>query len=225
MTNSTVTLKDALSLPPRDLATRGVNRPSVKEVVTRIAEGDNAAVSSSATKAMQILQSTPLKTIYFSVDVRPPYVGTYTKISGPEGHRLARQPFKQGRTDTNYDYDSEAEWEEPEEGEDLLSDAGSDAESNSETDDMEGFLDDEGTEGPKRRFLLGNQEPVSSGLCWQDVDGQQNCPISLREYKLSLLLGKPFLEPAADTLLMRRQTLLHFRLIRFRTCTGSKRKK
>lgn len=186
------TLHDTLNLPPSALVPRGINRPSVKEVVSRIAEGDDNARSSTAADAMKTLRSIPLKTIYFSVDVRPPYVGTYTKISAMDGSRLARQPFRRGRTDTDYDYDSEAEWEEPEEGEDILSDADSDAESTSETDDMEGFLDDDGTEGPKRRFLLGDQEPVTSGLCWEDVDGLQDSPIPMRGYKLSLLLGKSF---------------------------------
>jgi len=218
--DSSVTLQDALDLPPSELASRGSLRPSVKEVVSRIADSDDPARSSTATDAMNILRSIPLKTIYFSVDVRPPYVGTYTKISGTDGSRLARQPFKRGRTDTDYDYDSEAEWEEPEEGEDILSDADSDAESTSETDDMEGFLDDDGTEGPKRRFLLGDQEPVSSGLCWENADGLQDSPIAMRGHKLSLLLGKSFSTLVPLTLLICFQTLLNFQLIHFRTPTG-----
>lgn len=199
---------------------RGISRPSVKEVVARIVDGDDNARPSTATDAMKLLRSIPLKTIYFSVDVRPPYLGTYTKISGADGMRLARQPFKRGRIDTDYDYDSEAEWEEPEEGEDILSDADSDAESTSETDDMEGFLDDDGIERPKRRFLLGDQEPLSSGLCWEDVDGLQDSPISLRDYKLSLLLGRSSSNLLLTHMLTHSQILLHFRSIHFPMFTG-----
>jgi chromatin assembly factor 1 subunit A len=69
--------------------------------------------------------------------------------------------------DTNYDYDSEAEWEEPEEGEDLNSE---DEEEMSEDgdDDMDGFLDDEddAMAGGKRRLIVGDLEPVSSGIRW-----------------------------------------------------------
>lgn len=186
--DSNVTLKDALNLPPSATGRRGILRPSVKEVVNRMAVGDTTATSSTSSDTMTTLRSIPIKTIYFSVDVRPPYIGTYTKIAEQDGRQLARHPFKRCRTDTNYDYDSEAEWEEPEEGEDILSDADSDIESSSETDDMDGFLDDDGTDRPKRRFLV-DQEPVSSGLCWEDFDGNQESSMSMKEFKMTLLLG------------------------------------
>lgn len=192
-----IALKTSLSLAPFDYL-RGEQRPSVREIVTRITDSNSGPQDTSSQTAVQagqqalsLLRSVPLKRIYFSVDVRPPYIGTFTKIAGEQGSRLARNPFSRRRIDTDYDYDSEAEWEEPEEGEELGSDAESDAESTAETDDMDGFLDDEEAEGgAKRRFLVGDMEPVSSGLCWEDPCARQESQVSMRELKLSLLLGK-----------------------------------
>jgi chromatin assembly factor 1 subunit A len=189
--DQSVSLATSLSMTPFELV-RGTRRPPVKELVSRI-EGCELTTKDShfaAQEAMRLLRSTPLKCIYFSRDVRPPYVGTYTKFA-EESSRVARQPFRRIRTDTDYDYDSEEDWEEPEEGEDLGSDAGSDADSGAETDDLEGFLDDEDTDGSaRRRFLVGDMEPVSSGLCWENLEAQQDSlSNSMREFKLTLLLG------------------------------------
>lgn len=111
-----------------------------------------------------------MKYIHFSEDVRPPYYGTYTKNYGDaEARRLARNPIARVRKDTQYDYDSEAEWEEPEEGEDLDSDGEDDGDEDIE-DDMDGFLDDDEDAQLKRRLISGDLVPVSTGLCWEDSD-------------------------------------------------------
>ena len=111
-----------------------------------------------------------LKYISFHQDVRVPYIGTYTKRPL---HRtlssLGRRPFQHLRPDTCYEEDSEAEWEEPEEGEDLMSEAGDDDGSANEEDEMEDFLDDEDDPGVQRRGAVkGELVPVCSGICWQD---------------------------------------------------------
>ena len=52
-------------------------------------------------------------------DERPPYRGTWSKKSV----RVAgRRPFAKDAEILNYDYDSEAEWEEEEPGEDIEED-------------------------------------------------------------------------------------------------------
>ena len=124
----------------------------------------------SSQNPVDLLQSLPLRYLHFAEDVRPPYFGTYTKIrSSSSSRRLSRNPFARERVDTNYDYDSEAEWEEPEEGEDLLNDEDDEAESNSDPDEMDEFLDDEHDEvRNKRKLITGDLLPVSTGLCWQD---------------------------------------------------------
>lgn len=116
------------------------------------------------------LQSLPLRYLHFQEDVRPPYFGTYTrKRSSHSSRHLCRKPFARERDDTNYDYDSEAEWEEPEEGEDLMNDEDDEAESNSDPDEMDEFLDDEHDElKNKRKVITGDLLPVSTGLCWED---------------------------------------------------------
>lgn len=119
---------------------------------------------------LDLLQSLSLRYLHFAEDVRPPYFGTYTKKrSSSSSRRLSRNPFARERDDTNYDYDSEAEWEEPEEGEDLMNDEDDEAESTGDPDEMDEFLDDEHDEMKnKRKLITGDLLPVSTGLCWEN---------------------------------------------------------
>lgn len=138
-----------------------------------------------------------MKYLQFGEDVRPPYYGTWTK-SYPAAleRRLARNTVSRFRQDVNYDYDSEAEWEEPEEGEDLGSEGEDDLEEEGD-DDMDGFLDDEEDSQLKRRMLSGDLEPVSTGLCWEDGqgvsklnDGSGAICTDFKDFKMEFLLGK-----------------------------------
>ena len=157
-------------------------------------------------KPTDLLRSTSLKYLRFAEDVRPPYIGTYTRL--PPAHstlRLCRKPFTRALPATNYDYDSEAEWEEPGEGEDLDSEGEEDIENEEEADDMEGFLDDEdvtdglGLKGTKRRHIMGDIQPVATDLFWErSVATPQaftvpygDTSLDLRPFKLDILLGKP----------------------------------
>ncbi|KAJ5165247.1 Chromatin assembly factor 1 subunit A [Penicillium coprophilum] len=119
-------------------------------------------------KPEELLRKVTMKSLKFGEDIRPPYQGTYTRcVSELCTRRLARNPFYRGLPDTDYDYDSEAEWEEPEEGEELDSEE-EDEGSDEGEDDLEGFLDDEDdapAEG-KRRLIVGDLEPVSTGIQW-----------------------------------------------------------
>jgi len=83
------------------------------------------------------------------------------------------------RPELDYDYDSEAEWQESEEGDDVESNAESDDEGNSAADpeEMDDFLDDEETgEGAKnkRKLFTSDMKPTCSGICWEDPQGDQS---------------------------------------------------
>lgn len=131
---------------------------------------DADGASEASTKLQDLLRKIPMKSLKFGEDVRPPYQGTYTKPL-PEGsaNKLSRNPFHRGLPDTNYDYDSEAEWEDAEEGEELDSEEEEEV-SEEGDDDMEGFLDDEDDHpvDGKRRLIVGDLEPVCTGIRWQD---------------------------------------------------------
>ena len=116
----------------------------------------------------QLLCHIPIKLLKFHEDVRPPYQGTFTRFV-PESSvvKVSRNPYHRVIPDINYDYDSEAEWEEPEEGEELESEEEEEGSDDGE-DDLEGFLDDEddALAGGKRRLIVGDLEPVCSGIRW-----------------------------------------------------------
>ncbi|KAF2488356.1 hypothetical protein BU16DRAFT_474143 [Lophium mytilinum] len=153
---------------------------------------DEAARASA--QPLDLLKKVPMKYLFFPEDVRPPYYGTFTKVPTPqEAARLARNPFYRGLPEADYDYDSEAEWEEPEEGEDLDSEGDDDSEA--DDDDLESFLDDEDAAENKRRLISGDLEPVSTGLCWEDgrgvarrADGSGEICLEFRELKMGMLL-------------------------------------
>ncbi|KAH8805786.1 chromatin assembly factor 1 subunit A-domain-containing protein [Xylogone sp. PMI_703] len=147
-------------------------------------EPQNAHVKSTS----DLLKSIPLKFLKFQEDVRPPYCGTYTSqpVSGMK--KLARNPLRRDLPNTNYDYDSEAEWVEDEDAEDLNSEGEEEEDLGDDGDDMDGFLDDENDEKPIRRFVpQGDLEPVSSGLCWEDDRGK-NSNIQMAPYRMEFIL-------------------------------------
>lgn len=165
---------------------------SVKAIISKIAGTDGALDAPGHENPLRLLQRIPMRYLQFHEDVRPPYIGTYTK---PVPRRLARNPLARLRPDTDYDDDSEAEWEEPEEGEDIDIDDESDGEAPSEMDDMEGFLDDEDDGQPVRKKLLATDlEPISSGICFEDGSGfcydESGVQVNSRLYKLEILLGR-----------------------------------
>ena len=146
-------------------------------------------------RSEDLLDAVIIRHLHFAEDVRPPYSGSYTKISSPrQAARLRRAPFSKIRTDTNYDYDSEAEWEEPEEGEDIQSDGEDDAESEASADEMDGFLDDEQDAAKaKRRLITTDLEPVTTGICWDDGSGKgtrDEAGLDLKSMRLCWLIGK-----------------------------------
>lgn len=176
---------------------RGRQRlPTVKEILIKMQgssanpinlteEKDTTEVNK---KPEDILRKIPVKSLKFSEDVRPPYQGTFTRpIPEHSAIRLSRNPFKREMPGINYDYDSEAEWEEPEEGEDLDSE-GEEELSDDGDEDMDGFLDDgdEDQANPKRKLIVGDLEPTCSGLCWEDGSGAST---DLSEYRMEIISG------------------------------------
>ncbi|RAL07007.1 putative chromatin assembly factor 1 subunit A [Aspergillus homomorphus CBS 101889] len=166
---------------------RGRQTASVKEILLQMQNlADQAETSEDAHKKPQeLLRQVRMKSFRFGEDVRPPYQGTFTKrLSESTAHRLMRNPFHRGLPEVNYDYDSEAEWEEPEEGEELDSEEEDEMSEDGE-DDMDGFLDDEDDHlvDGKRRLIVGDLEPVSTGIRWQGhgVDSE------LQMYKLETI--------------------------------------
>ncbi|KAF8848179.1 hypothetical protein BDZ45DRAFT_733096 [Acephala macrosclerotiorum] len=191
---------DASSLfhisPQVAAAHRGRRRMPVREIMTDFYEGKASrpidlttdSQNSQIKRTTDLLKEVPMKFLKFQEDVRPPYRGTYTARPVNGMTKLARNPIRRDLPDTNYDYDSEAEWIEDEDAEDLKSE-GDEEEELDEDEDMEGFLDDEGdeTSSSKRLVLQGDLEPISTGLCWEDRK-KRNTNVKMVAYRMEVIL-------------------------------------
>ena len=156
-------------------------------------------------KPTDLLKNIPMKYLKFDEDYRPPYTGTFTKsLDRRAVSRLCRKPFSRELPNTNYDYDSEAEWEEPGEGEDLNSEGEEEVGEDDEENDMEGFLDDE-NDALKRGPLLGDLKPTCSGICWESLGNEDYQLANLDVLdpslcKLDILMGKSLIPVPVPTL-------------------------
>ena len=198
----TFNVNDLLHISSVTTSRRQSQQHSVKDIVAELDGTTTNPVDLTEShshrakiRPLDKLKRIPLKFLKFSQDVRPPYVGTYTHITSRHlVAKLARKPFSRGRPDTNYDYDSEAEWEEPLDGEDLNSEGEEEEDDDEEGNDMDGFLDDEDAIATKRKPLMGNTEPICSGLCWEgpgeQLRGAGIADIDRRLLRLDILLGK-----------------------------------
>lgn len=199
-----------LKLAFHQKANLGKNYCSVKEIIERIhgtfrspIDLTSSESESTVQKPIEMLRQIPVKYLKFAEDVRPPYIGTYTKISSPAVANLRRNPFIRSLLSINYDYDSEAEWEDPGEGEDLDSEVDEEVGDDEEGDEMEGFLDDEevpeGVRGVNKiRPLIGDLKPISTGLCWETQkpkgppgDFDSPTSVDLSGLKLDIISGRP----------------------------------
>lgn len=189
-------LPEALSHPRN---ARSTLEPRVSDVITAIQGGlpSVPGYTDDARRPQDILENVLMRHLQFAEDVRPPYFGSYTKITDTrQATKLARSPFSRIRTDTNYDYDSEAEWDEPEEGEDIGSDCGDDeAESVDSGGEMDAFLDDDDDAGrPKPRQPLAELVPICTNMNWEDAHGKtsaNDAPFDLGTMRLEWLLDLP----------------------------------
>lgn len=198
---------ELLHTPPHKQSRRSRQRNTVKDLIARIHGTSQNPIdlrdsrSKAVDKPTALLAGIPVKYLRFAEDVRPPYIGTYTKVSDPRAYsKLRRNPFTRSLP-VNYDYDSEAEWEEPGEGEDLDSEGEEDAGEDDEEDEMEGFLDDEeGTDGnrlvnAKHRLVASDLEPLSIGICWADMQNahcsnEEDQGLDLQSFKLEMISGE-----------------------------------
>lgn len=178
---------------------------SVKELVAEIRGTSRSPIDltrigiKSTRNAPHLLAAIPIKYLHFAEDVRPPYVGTFTKILEPKAClNLCRNPFSRTLPAVNYDYDSEAEWEDPGEGEDLESE-GEEEEEDEDADDIGEFLDDAeetGEPSSKGRLMCDDLEPISTGLCWENQGVQNQSSnvnkggLDLKAFKIRTLSGE-----------------------------------
>lgn len=203
-TNGPFNAYDLLHMSPRS-SRRAPRVHAVKDVIARIhgsAMNPIDLTKSHSRRATQkptdLLKNTPMKYLKFFEDYRPPYTGTFTKITDRRiMSKLSRRPFGRELPDTDYDYDSEAEWEEPGEGEELDSEGEEEVGEDEEENDMEGFLDDE-NDAVRKRPLLGDLEPTCSGICWEDLENEESKlanldVLDLSHFKLDILMGKNLL--------------------------------
>lgn len=152
--------------------------PCAKELIMSMQDPSSNTVDLTAASRQleETLKKIPMKFLSYYEDVRPPYTGTFTRRIPPsDAAKLCRNPFGRLIPQVDYDYDSEAEWEDPEEGEDLDSDDG-DEEVDDEDDDMDGFLDDGDEDVPsgKRKIMVDSLEPVCSGLRFESDEQDSN---------------------------------------------------
>jgi chromatin assembly factor 1 subunit A len=158
---------------------------TVKEIVESIQGTSTSPIDLTGEGAPTQLSHVPYKILSFKEDVRPPYMGTYTRAVRPESAlKLSRCPFTKQLPLTNYDYDSEAEWEPPNEDDEDLESGDDESDMGEEgEEDMDEFLDDEDDLG-KRKLVMGEMAPISSGLCWNKTNDEKG---SLEEYRMQTL--------------------------------------
>lgn len=205
-------IANLLHMPTRDSFKRRRQFLAVKDIMAAIdgthlnpIDLTDSQFQRAAQKPLDLLNTVPVKYLRFCEDVRPPYTGTCTRLQDIHSmSKLARNPFGRGLPDVDYDYDSEAEWEEPAEGEDLESEGEEEPDEDDAGDEMDEFLDDEeaneATRAVRRRPMLGDQEPKCTGMCWEGAEGPgQNDTIAgldWRLLKLDILMGKK--SPSSD---------------------------
>lgn len=134
------------TVSPAKRRRRGRQLLSVRDLMQQASESMVIDGDADPLDAMKDPRKVKIKILRFAEDTRPSYVGTWTKASRKVN---GRQPLGQA-AEIDYDYDSEAEWIDEEDGEDLNDDEdiGSEADtlmSEDERQDMEDWVapDDE----------------------------------------------------------------------------------
>jgi chromatin assembly factor 1 subunit A len=188
---------DALELP--FIIPRGQTTPTVRSAMAEFNENSSRkpvdltseSQNSQIRNIREVLHEIPMKLLCFKEDVRPPYYGTVTDLSGGLAslRKLARNPVAKDVLPLNYDYDSEAEWQD-DDGEDVdLQDDEEDDVDND--DDMDDFLDDSDDVGLTRLPLVSGLEPESSGICWENRK-RLGPSAHMYKFRMEFMLGKPF---------------------------------
>lgn len=177
---------------------RGRKVVRVREIMTEILGNKRQPIDlttdsqiSKIQNARARLKRIPYKILSFAEDVRPPYKGTYTSEPTLGMHKMARNPFSRGLPQVNYDYDSEAEWEEPEDGEDIESDGEEEEDLADGEEDLAEFLDDAEADNAniRRLAIQGDLQPISTGICWEDRKGR-NPNVKMYKYCMEIINRK-----------------------------------
>ncbi|KAK0128786.1 hypothetical protein ONS95_000736 [Cadophora gregata] len=176
---------------------RGKNTVPVRDIMSDFFSGNSSkpidlttdSQNSQIKRTGDLLKGIPMKILHFQEDVRPPYRGTYTSRPVRGMPKLARNPLRRDLPNTDYDYDSEAEWvQDDEDAEDLKSE-GDEEEELGDDEDMDDFLDDENDEtaNSRRMVIQGDLEPISTGLCWEDRK-RRNSNVKMIAYRMEVIL-------------------------------------
>jgi chromatin assembly factor 1 subunit A len=194
---------DAMSIfHLRDQRQRGKRVIPVREIMAEFSGRSTQPIdltsdsqNSQIKRSIDLLKEVPMKFLKFQEDVRPPYRGTYTSQPIHGIAHLAKNPMRKDLPDKNYDYDSEAEWQEDEDAEDLNSEDEDDEEDDEDDENLKQFLDDENDElaHSKRMIIQGDLEPVSTGLCWEDKH-KKSTNVKMVKYRMEVILGMSLLQ-------------------------------
>ena len=163
----------------------------IDQILTKLSGTANEPIDltgvSQTGAATQLLARTSYKILSFREDIRPPYQGTFTRDLSPKAwNKLRRNPTHRGMPKVDYDYDSEAEWEAPEAGDEDLEDEDEMSDDEDAAEDMADFLDDE-EEIARRRVTTSDAEPVSTGLCWEGEVDPSVAGIDLALFRMDVL--------------------------------------
>ncbi|CAK7224674.1 chromatin assembly factor-I (CAF-I) p90 subunit [Sporothrix bragantina] len=192
---SSASAVDYFHLPSDRMSARGRHRPTVRKIMNMLGPDAlyGAGLSSTSnhdtqTKlALDLLKSVPMKYLFFREDVRPAYFGTVTS-QPPQARlgKLARNPLAKTVLPLNYDYDSEAEWVDDGDGEDV-DDLDDEEEELEDDGEMSDFLDDSEDAMPLRPAFSGGMEPESTGVCWENERRQAPKP-ELDSFRMEFIL-------------------------------------
>ncbi|GJE86884.1 CAF1A domain-containing protein [Phanerochaete sordida] len=155
-------------LPRRHPTLKSYHPYVVRTVIHKLNEAEVAGEDDQEVRKLLALlrdrTKIPAKVLIFHEDQRPGYFGTWTRNSREVG---PRQPFGKDVVSIDYSVDSEAEWEDEEEG-DVLEDAGEEEEEDGgAAEDVDSELDD---------WLVDDDEPVEPGTPIDERFGSPDFP-------------------------------------------------
>lgn len=154
---------------------RGRSYPSVKELLSdeegAISNPIDLPAERLSLPSHHSLKDIPMKQFSFHEDVRPGYYGTVTNVpTYPKIKKMAKNPVAKDLP-LDYDYDSEAEWVQGDEEEDVEGMDEMSEEDDDEDETMHDFLDDadDNARLPGPLAPAGSSmEPEVSGICFED---------------------------------------------------------
>lgn len=174
---------------------RGKSFPQVKDLISDQDGGMSNPIDLIA-EALSLptresLKSIPMKQLSFHEDVRPGYYGTVTNVTSVATlKKMARNPVGKDLP-LNYDYDSEAEWVQGDEEEDVegIDDMTDDEEDEDDDKSIDEFLDDADDVRRGPLMTMGSMEPEVSGP-WFEDRLRQNPNEQMYKMRMEFLIRK-----------------------------------